>query len=300
MRTSELIISLRERITDEIFAAFGMKKNGPMRKLFGWLFYVPTSRFAHIFSEADAATARGGLGAGCKVVIDYLTVDVKASGVENLQIDGPMMILSNHPGAYDSVAIGSQVSRKDFRIVAGEIPLYFALPSVSPLLIYAPHASDTAGRMLTLRNAIEHLRNGGSLLHFGAGTIEPDPAVQPGAVDWLSRWSPSVEIMLRKASETRVVLSIASGVLLKRFFQHPLTRLRRLPVARRRLAEFMQVLTQLAFPGSVKAEMQLRFAPPVSVAELTRQADGGRLMPVLIQHVRNLLSEQAAVEGLLL
>ncbi len=296
----EQIISLRQRITDEIFAAFGMKKNGPMRKLFGWMFYLPTTRFARLFAEADAATAKGGLGAGCKVVIDYLAVHMKVSGVENLQTNGPLMILSNHPGAYDSVAIGSQISRKDFRIIVGEIPLYYAMPNVSPLFIYAPIASDTTGRMLTLRTAIEHLQKGGSLLHFGAGTIEPDPAVQPGAVDWLSRWSPSVEIMLRKASETRVVLAVASGVLLKRYFQHPLTRLRRQPVAKRRLAEFMQVLTQLAFPGSVKADMRLHFAPPISVEDLTRQANGGRFMPVLIQHVHRLLSEQAVEGGLLL
>lgn len=293
-------VYIRERITDEIFGAIGMRKNGRMRKLFGWLFYLPTSRFARMFAKADAATGEGGLRAGCKVVLDHLSVRVKAIGVENLQVDGPLMILSNHPGAYDSIGIGSQVPRKDFRIVAGEIPLYFALPSVSPLLIYAPVASDTNGRMLTLRNAIEHLKNGGSLLHFGAGTIEPDPAVQPGAVEWLSRWSPSVEIMLRKAPETRVVLSVASGVLLKRFFQHPLTLIRKHPVAKRRLAEFMQVINQLVFPRLIKAEMHLRFAPPVSVTELTRQADGGRLMPVLIQHVRRLMTEQARAENLLL
>ena len=123
------------------------------------------------------------------LIENHADVNVKASGIENLKVDGPLMILSNHPGAYDSVAIGSQMCRKDFRIIAGEIPLYFALPSVCPLLIYAPHATDTAGRMLTLRTAIEHLRKGGSMLHFGAGTIEPDPAVQAGAVDWLSRWS---------------------------------------------------------------------------------------------------------------
>jgi len=300
MGTREQFIYLRERITDEIFGAFGMKKNGTMRKLFGWLFRLPTSRFARMFAAADDATAVGGLGAGCKVIVDFLTVQVKAKGVDNLDVDGPLMILSNHPGAYDSVAIGSQVARKDFRIVAGEIPLYFALEHVSPLLIYAPVASDTAGRMVTLRNAIEHLRKGGSLLHFGAGTIEPDPAVQPGAVDWLSRWSPSVEIMLRKADKTRVVLVVASGVLLKRFFQSPLTRLRKQPVAKRRVAEFVQIISQLAFPGSVKAEMSLTFAPPVSVDELTREANGGRLMPALIQRERNLLSQQAEAEGLLL
>lgn len=296
----EKVRTMRERITDEIFGAIGFKKTGVMRRLFGWLFYLPTNRFAHLFAEADEAADGGGLAAACRSVIDHLGVSIDATGVENLNQGGPMMILSNHPGAYDSVAIGSLVPRKDFRIIAGEIPLYHALEKAAPLLIYAPHASDTAGRMVTLRKAIEHLKQGGSLLHFGAGTIEPDPAVQPGAVDWLSRWSGSVEIMLRKVPETRVVLTVASGVLLKRFFNSPLVYLRRHPVAKRRLAEFLQVLQQLTFPRSVPAQARLHFAPPVLASQLMEEASGRRLMPVIVERVRVLLQEQAAQADLLL
>ncbi len=300
MVSREQVTAVRERITDEIFAAWGMSKRGLLRRLFGWLFYLPTSRFAGMFACADEAAAEGGLGAGCRVVINHLAVNVQASGVENLQGDGPLMIVSNHPGAYDSAAIGSQVTRTDFSIIAGDVPLYYALVNIRPHLIFVPTSTDTSGRMLTLRKAIDHLKSGGSLLQFGGGTIEPDPAVQPGASEWLSRWSPSVEIMLRKAPETRLVLAVASGVLMKRFFQHPLSRLRRQPVARRRAAEFMQVMAQLAARRPIQAEMQLRFAPPVSVAELTRQANGGRLMPVLIEHERRLLAKHAAAEGLMI
>jgi hypothetical protein len=300
MVTREQIVYLRERITDEIFAAFGMKKYGTMRKLFGWLFFLPTSRFARMFSEADEAVSRGGLGAGCKVLMDYLSVHVNASGVENIPSDGPLMILSNHPGAYDSVAIGSNITRRDFRVIAGEIPFYYALPNISPLLIYAPVASDTAGRMVTLRNAIAHLQAGGSLLHFGAGTIEPDPSVQAGAIEWMSRWSPSVEIMLRKAPETTVVPTIASGVLLKRFFKHPVTLIRKQPVAKRRVAEFMQVLQQLVFPRSIKADMHLRFAQAIPVSELMSEAGNGRLMPVLIKRFQDLVTDYAVADNLLL
>jgi hypothetical protein len=296
----EKTLHFRERITDELFGAFGFKKDGFMRRIFGWLFYLPTNRFARMFAEADEAAAEGGLPAACKKVIDYLGVSIQADGVENLQADGPLMILSNHPGAYDSVAIGSLVPRKDFSIIVGQIPLYSALEKAAPYLIYAPQAEDTAGRMVTLRRAVDHLKQGGSLLQFGGGTIEPDPAVQPGAAEWFSRWYGSVEIMLRKAPETRVVFTIASGVLLKRFFNHPLARLRRHPVARRRLAEFMQVLQQLTLPQTVRAAARLHFAPPLPAAELIAEAHGGRLMPVLIEHIRGQLKEQAVRFGLLI
>lgn len=294
----EKIDHFRERITDEIFGAFGFEKKGLMRRMFGWMFYLPTNRFARMFAEADEAAGEGGLPAACRKVIDYLGVTIQADGIENLETGGPLMILSNHPGAYDSVAIGSLVPRKDFSIIVGQIPLYSALEKAAPYLIYAPPAEDTAGRMVTLRKAIDHLKQDGSLLQFGGGTIEPDPAVQPGAAEWFARWSGSVEIMLRKVPDTKVVLTLASGVLLKRFFNHPLARLRRHPVARRRLAEFMQVLQQLTLPGTVKATARLHFAPPLPASDLIAEARGGRLMPVLIEHVRGLLREQAARAGL--
>ncbi len=289
---------MRERITDEIFFALGLKKRGIIRRIFGRPFYVPTNRFAQMFAEADKAVGRDGLPAGCRVVRDHLRVSVQSSGVENLDCGGPLMVLSNHPGAYDSVAIGSLIPRKDLRIIVYEIPFYHALPQIGPRLIYVP--DDPAGRMVALRTAIQHLQNGGALLQFGAGTIEPDPAVQPGAVEMLQHWSPSVEIMLRKAPETCVVLAAASGVLLPRFFNHPIARLRRQPVARRRLAEFMQVLTQLASPNSVQAEAHIRFAPPVPVADLFEQEGGDRLMSVLIQAEHRLLADEAAAHNLLL
>lgn len=292
------IDQMRERITDEIFFALGFKKRGLMRRIFGRLFYLPTNRFARMFAEADEAVGREGIPAGCMVVRYHMQVKVNAAGVEHLACAGPLMVLSNHPGAYDSVAIGSLIPRKDLRIIVYEIPFYHVLPEIGPRLIYVP--DDPAGRMVALRTAIQHLQNGGALLQFGAGTIEPDPAVQPGAVEMLQLWSPSVEIMLRKAPETCVVLTVASGVLLPRFFNHPIPRLRREPVARRRLAEFMQVLQQLAFPGSVHAEARLRFAPPFKAADLLGEGRMDRLMPELIQAEHRLLAEEAAGNHLML
>ncbi|MEN4010669.1 MAG: 1-acyl-sn-glycerol-3-phosphate acyltransferase [Chloroflexota bacterium] len=294
MAFREQTFHFRERITDELFGAFGFNKTGLLRRLFGWMFYLPANRFARMFAEADEAAAKGGLPAACKKALNHLAISIHATGSENLDTGGPLMILSNHPGAYDAVAIGSLVPRKDFSIIAGKLPLYSALEKAGEHLIYAPPVKDTAGRMVTLRKAIDHLKQGGSLLQFGGGTIEPDPAVQPGAAEWFSRWSGSVEIMLRKAPETRVVLTLVSGVLLKRFFNHPLARLRRHPVGRRRLAEFLQILQQLTMPGMLRIEPRLHFAPPLAVSELMREAGEGRLMPVIIERIRAVLREQSA------
>jgi hypothetical protein len=298
MANSAQIDQMRERITDEVFFTLGFKKRGVIRKIFGRLFYLPTNRFARMFAEADEAVGRDGIPAGCRIVSDHLRVRINAVGIENLACDGPMMVLSNHPGAYDSVAIGSLVPRKDLRIVVYDVPFYHTLSEIGPRLIYVP--DDPFGRMVALRTAIQHLQNGGALLQFGAGTIEPDPAVQPGAVEMLVHWSPSVEIMLRKAPDTSIILAAASGVLLPRFFNHPVARLRRQPLARRRLAEFIQILQQLAIPGSIHFEARLRFAAPVKVTDLLEQAGFNRLMPEIIQAEHRLLAEEAIANNLLL
>lgn len=283
---------MRERITDEIFMALGARRDGMARRLLGRLFYLPTQRFAEIFSAADEAAEREGLSSACRVVVEKLQVRVQAHGLENLPAEGPLLVVSNHPGAYDSVAIGSRIARRDLRILVYETSFYQALPTIGGKLIQAP--DDPPGRMLALRTAVQHLQSGGSLLQFGSGLIEPDPASLPGAEEALELWSPSVEIMLRKAPQTNVVLAMASGVLLPRYARHPLTRLRREPMAQRRLAEFMQIIRQLTAPSAVPAAACLSFAPPVTAAELADESGGARLFPALIARARCLLNEHRA------
>ena len=60
MTAAEQVRILRERITDEIFLALGMSKTGILRRNLGWLFRLPTQRFASIFSSADQAAREIG------------------------------------------------------------------------------------------------------------------------------------------------------------------------------------------------------------------------------------------------
>ena len=279
---------MRERITDEIFLALGQKKDGWMRRWLGWLFRQPTQNFARIFARADQAVAQGGMSAGCRSVMADLDVSLQVSGQEHIPTHGPVLIVANHPGAYDSVAIGSCVRRQDLRIIVYETGFYHALPNIDPWFIYA--TNEPAGRMLALRTAIQHLQTGGCVLQFGSGTIEPDPSLVSDAQRALDSWSRSVEIMLRKAPDTLLVLAIASGVLLKRFARHPLTYLRRGAVNRRRLAEFTQVITQLLSPRKVQARARVSFAAPVSTAVLASESRDGRWMGPILERARMLLA----------
>ena len=289
MRNQKSIDILQSRITDEIYRAAGLSKAGLLRRLTGWMFYLPTRRFCRIFSRADDAVANGGLRAGCKCVIDDFHLRVQARGIETIPTEGPLLIVSNHPGAYDSVCLAACQPRQDLKILVGDNPFFRSLMNSRRWFIYATR--ETVVRMLAIRNAVEQLRQGGSLLLFGAGKIEPDPAYQPHAEQWLERWSSSLEVLLHKVPQTQLVQAVVSGILLPKFARNPLIYLRQDEVDRRRIAEFVQVIQHMLIPSSVQVNIRLTFAPPVSVEQLRDESEGRRLMPAILNRQRKLLKE---------
>jgi len=211
----------------------------------------------------------------------------------NIPLTGPVIILANHPGAYDSMAIGSAIPRTDLNIIVGKTRLYQVMPHVHPHMHYA--SQDRADSMTALRQATRHLEKGGTLLQFGAGKIEPDPALYPLVDAVFEHWSPSIEIFMRKVPGVQVVPTIASNVLLRRFAHHPLTHLRRDAMDQRRLAEFIQVIQQLLFPKSVDAKPCISFSAPFSLAMLETDSTQHRLMPAILDRVTAQLEEHLLV-----
>jgi len=280
MTQDNLVRTIQSAITDEVFYALGLKRRGFLHRGLGWLFSPPTRIFARYMGEVERAVEAGALPAGARKMLDMLGIHVQAQGVVHIPQAGPTIILSNHPGAYDSIAIGSLVPGMDLKIIVGETRFYKALPNISPHLICV--SPDPHRRREVLTQTLDHLQAGGCLIQFGSGLIEPDPMLEPVGAEVFEKWSPSIEIFLRKAPETRIVPTIASGVLLKRFHNHPLTWLRRGDMDKRRLAEFSQVIQQLLFPKTVHAEPRISFGAPFTLADLETDGAGKRLMPAVI------------------
>lgn len=289
MKDTALVNQIQSAITDEIFHALGLARQGRLRWAFGWIFSLPTVRFARILADVDAAVALGGPPAGCQVMLDELGVQTSADGAENIPHNSPIVILANHPGAYDSMAIGSLIPRTDLNVIVAKTRLYQVLPHIHPHMHYA--SDDRVESMTALRQAIQHLQAGGALLQFGSGLIEPDPALYPVDEAVFERWSPSIEILLRKVPGLQIIPTIASHVLLEKFAKHPFTYLRRKPMDQRRLAEFMQIIQQLLFPKSVDAKPCISFGQPFTLAELDPAGTHKRLMPAVITRVRQQMTQ---------
>jgi hypothetical protein len=155
-----------------------------------------------------------------------------------------LVIAANHPAAYDSLVISANVERPDYKIIIGDIPFFEHLPHISQHAIYAPNPHDIHGRMQVIRQSIRHLEEGGSLLIFARGGIEPDPDIMPHADAEFGLWSRSLEIFLKRVPQTRVLVTIVSGVIARAAFQHPFTWLRRQRPDRQRLAFMLQMIRQ--------------------------------------------------------
>lgn len=292
MTSDAFLKDIQSAITDEIFFALGVGHRGFLRRSLGWLFARPTQVFARFMAAVDEAVGLAGPPAGCQRMLDQLGVEIQTQGSEHIPLQGPAIILSNHPGAYDSMAIGSLVPRSDLKAIVSKTRLYQVLPHVHPNFFYV--SQEPAENMLAIRGAVDHLRQGGILLQFGSGLIEPDPAAHVVGDDVFDKWSPSLEILFRKAPDTQVVPTIASGVLLERFLKHPLVRLRRGAMDKRRLAEFLQVIRQLVKPQSVLARPSISFGVPFTLAELVTESDDRRIMPGVIGRMKAHLADHLA------
>jgi len=281
----------QDRIVGEVFYALGLSRTGILRRLAGPMLAGPAGRLGRIAARADESAAISGISGAARRILPDLSLRISARGTETLPAEGPLLVAANHPGGLDSVAILASLPRNDVNVVISDVPFSRAFQAAGRFFVFAP--PGPAGRAAALRTAIERLRSGQALLVFPFGDVEPDPEVDPGRPDLIGLWSRSVEIMLRKAPETKLVVAIASGALSPRFARSPLVRIRRSATRRQKLAEALQFVCETARPGSAPVDIHISFAEPVSGADLVAK----ETMPAVAAISRRLLADHLEALG---
>jgi hypothetical protein len=278
----------RDRIIDEIVRALGLPPSGLARRLLGPVFRLPAERFARTMARADEAIRSEGLPGGARSVLRDLGLEPVVRGAEGIPSAGPLVIASNHPGAYDSLALMASAPRPDLKVIISDVGFTRTFEAAGRHFIYA--RMTDADRARALRQALRHLEAGGALLIYPHTEVEPDPETSPGAAEALGGWSRSLEIMARRVPGTVFQVAIASGIILPRFIDSPLARVRRDPAKRQKLAEFLQVSTQMLRPRRVRPRIHLSFAEPVEA----RRLPPGGATPALVGIARRLLETHLA------
>lgn len=266
-----LAAELRKALGADILEAAGLAPGSPLRSVLGPLVWPPAHFFARLAAEFDRNVAESGLMEAIRRVLPRFVDDVSALGTEHIPTAGPLILAANHPGASDGLVIASCLPRDDLKVVVTDRPFFRHLYAASPHLIYTPR--DPTGRMGVVREALRHLRNGGALLIFAHGNVEPDPAVVPGAEETLASWSPSVPLLLQRVPGASLVVTIVSGVLAPSVLEHPLTRLQENWRGRQLLAEIVQVSQQVLFKRRFQLAPVVRFDAPLLAGDLGPAGD---------------------------
>ena len=283
------MIALSRSLVVELAGSIGLRYSPLANRIIWPLFRPVTDRLAHIGLTFDQNMLQTGFSEAMGFALEDFASSVTARGTEEFPPEGPLLVVSNHPGTYDSLVIASQLQRDDLNFISGDIPFLRSLPQANQHFFCI--SDEDNGRTVAARKAIRHLKSGGAMLLYGFGQIDPDPSVYNDAASHLDRWSRSIELFVKTVPEARILLTIVSHVVSPKYRSSILYRLRSDPVDRRRLVEFGQIIFQLLFPRQLRTSPYISFARPVGVEELRRESNSARILPVIIRRAKTLLAD---------
>jgi len=240
-REHELAGSLRDSCAADLLHGLGVERAAPV---LAGVARLAVRRFVQDMSDMDAAIARGGLPAAADEVLSRYAGTVTLRGTSHVPPDGPLVVVANHAGTVDTPALWRLLAaRPDLRIIALDRPFLHAVPHLASRLLYV--TDHAHGRSGLVRRAADHLRSGGALLTFPAGTIEPDPRLRLGdAVASLDTWGTAVELLGRLVPAARVLPVAVSGVISIAMLRNPLSRVRARTEDRELTAATLQLLVR--------------------------------------------------------
>ena len=284
---------LSNLLVDEIFKTLGLSQTGLFRRLGGRMFRRPTRRLSQIGLQLDDLISSTSLNDALGVFLTEFAHPLWVDGVRNVPRQGPLVVAPNHPGTVDSLAVLASLPRTDVKIIAGYTPILESLVHLREHLIFR-ELTGTNSRVSAVRAALRHLEEGGCLLLFPAGRLEPDPAVLPGAASSLSSWHRSIELFLRKVPNTAMVPVIVSHILLPRFVNHVLAASRRSAADRQRTAEMLQILSQVVRRNRYVLSPRISFGEMCNYQELEQQHADQPPFEAIITQFKELLSAHVA------
>jgi len=283
--------ALTQYITDEVFRLFNLAPDSWLRKTIGPALYPPAHRFAALAANYDADIVEYGFREATIRILSKYIQGIEARNTENIPKEGPLLITSNHPGTIDSLVLISSIPRPDLKIVATGIPFVEGLRNAADHLIYTPR-KGIHERMMLVRSAISHLKEGCAVLIFPSGHIDPDPALSPEDAADFGRWSHSVELMLKQVPQTQVLVSIVSGVLSAYWRWNPFVRLMGDDLKQRSVAEILQVVQSIILPKLNRVKPRLSFSDPLTADDLAQPYQD--ILDGMIEHARNLMEDHLA------
>jgi hypothetical protein len=263
--------ALRELTLQECEKAVGVANwPQPLQRLARLPFWPLAQRLGATIAGFDAEVGRGTLPTAAGSVLGKLGVFPMVRGNTPFPAMGPLVVVANHPGVYDALALFAAIGRDDLRVIAAERDFLRALPQMERHLLFVEDAfgetiaatrdNQARSRSRGLRKALQHLRSGGCLLHFAAGKIEPDPAFA-APEDAVTRWQSGVGALALACQKLNgeVRLGLVSGVHAGRLKRSAIM----MELERRGASTFAGLL-QVAAPQLLPVHTQVLVSAPMS------------------------------------
>jgi hypothetical protein len=275
---------------DDLLDNLGLKDVALARPALSRLFRGPVEAFTRLVVDYDTRIGEAGLQAASRDVMKNMVRDVRAAGLENIPLDGPVLFTGNHAGLTESLACFSVIPRADLKVLANDRPFVRALPHVFDRLVPVPE--QQADRFAVVRQVARHLNAGGAIFMNPAGHIEPDPACMPGAIESLRDWSPSLALFIKRVPRMKVVPVLVSGVILPSTFDHPFARLRRTQKERERAAASIQLMIHMREGGRTPLTPAVVFGRPLLAADLAQLGDAQAIVGAITAEVAGMMRAQ--------
>src|SRR5512143_3154201 len=112
------VAALTEINLDDMLVSLAWQDSRLGRSVVRALFYSTAEKFALNVMDYDNGVAEGGLAEGSRRLLSPMVHEVIVVGAEHIPLQGPILVLSNHPGLTDTIALFSCIPRTDLRVLA--------------------------------------------------------------------------------------------------------------------------------------------------------------------------------------
>lgn len=200
----------------------------------------------------------------CRWLVEIAAEGIHIAGAEGIPHAGPLLLVCNHAGLGDAHAALLALPRHDTLLLAKDFGILPGLAQFRQFVIVVDEARPHAA----IRQSIQHLQSGGSLLLFPRGEIEADPALDLGAaLASLPNWTHSIDLFARHVPELTIVPLAVAGVLSQRALHNPLVRRYRQEDKR----NFLAATLQMMFAWYRDAQICVRYGMPLRAQQASRE-----------------------------
>lgn len=223
-------------------------------------------RFGGWLSDLDKQIGLEGIRAAAHTSLTRMGQTTIVSNAVSVPKEGPVLILANHPGAYDVAHLLAATPRDDSRVIAGT-DAFDLLPHGKHHFLYTSNAKRKRKLGETTQMIIDALRKGECIMMFPRGAIEPDPRWLPGARQTLQHWRRSMERIAESVPDLTTVPASLSGSLSRKALEHWSVRFYGNQMLRARGAAILQTGSSLARPDQWRTDVSVQFGTALSGAD---------------------------------